>query len=197
MVKKIMGIGMVIVLLCGIILMGVGCRNGTEIDCLYGEDCNGACNFELAIELEENIMPLGKAFRGNIEFRNVSGQDIRVGYFFFWPAITETTWNGYFYEFVAREIAQRPSFVTIPKDENMRLDNVVLALPEINGVHQLQLGITFYTNWRNWAHNYRYRIQVLSNTIEIAVLYEHKGDFYDNRQKNFCTNNFTYCYSCN
>lgn len=142
-------------------------------------------DFLLTITVRETTIPLGRSVRADVEFKNVSGQDLVVGYIMPWQMIVYTFWDGYQYVFVHVNTEGYPLFTNMEKNAVHRLDNVVIDVPERTGTHHVKLDISRYSGWnfelmlclyeccisQYWFENwYNHNISISSNIVTVTVV---------------------------
>ena len=138
----------------------MGCK-GNSIECVCDEGCNGACNFELTIWVEETTVAWGEGFYLNAELKNLSGEDLRIHYYFIFLRVSPDPQH------------RNPS---IPIRSRSFKDGEAIQLTFADafprGNYQLQYRTSFYLDWRqrDSAYNDERRVIIYSNIIEISVI---------------------------
>jgi len=178
----------VLAIITGIlIIMGLGLFAACDVirlNCICDEGCDGVCNFELVIDVEDAtlVQDEGNMFKVHIKLYNRSGQDIRIAYhpsrfligvlnnFPLNSIVTGSSRrrdynhliipnNEYFH--AVREISTK---IRVPSDKGR------IALPV--GTHELWYRMSFIINFHN-----RSNLRILMMWSDIIQIITTEGDY--------------------
>ena len=164
-IKIILTLGLAITMLFAVVgLSGCG---ATVLDCICDESCNGECNFELVIDVENTtLLQREDVLIVSIRLYNKSGQDIRIGY------QPMSVFSGWIYDYYLGPPLYRPQRRIIRTMRNneyfynvqeISIDNLVLPI----GIHCLSYRATFLIGYGVFSERF---VWVWSNVIQIAII---------------------------